>query len=162
MTEHRLQERSIDPMLKELKVDIIAFKLHDQDFCVDTTSVREIRGWGKSTPIPHAPPEVLGVMTLRGNVIPIIDLAAKLGMQPVDNSDRSAIVVAEIGETIIGLVMDGVTDLVTIDRQAVQPLPETTRHGQAFSHGIITHDIGMICYLDLESLFADADLALAA
>lgn len=61
-------------------LEIIAFRLHDQEFCVKTTTIREIRGWAPSTPIPHAPPEVIGVMNLRGTVIPIIDLAHKLGM----------------------------------------------------------------------------------
>ena len=62
-------------------LEIIAFRLHDQEFCVKTTTIREIRGWAPSTPIPHSPADVLGVMNLRGTVIPIIDLAHKLGMK---------------------------------------------------------------------------------
>ena len=62
-------------------LEIIAFRLHDQEFCVKTTTIREIRGWAPSTPIPHAPSDVIGVMNLRGSVIPIIDLAYKLGMK---------------------------------------------------------------------------------
>ena len=62
-------------------LEIIAFRLHDQEFCVKTTTIREIRGWAPSTPIPHAPADVIGVMNLRGTVIPIIDLAYKLGMK---------------------------------------------------------------------------------
>ena len=56
-------------------LEIIAFRLHEQEFCVKTTTIREIRGWAPSTPIPHSPPDVIGVMNLRGTVIPIIDLA---------------------------------------------------------------------------------------
>jgi purine-binding chemotaxis protein CheW len=137
-------------------VDIIAFKLHKQDFCLETTAIREIRGRGKSTPIPHAPAYVLGVMDLRGNVIPIFDLAVKLGMEPVENSERSAIVVADVNGGIVGLAVDGVSDLLTIDRSRVQPLPRGSAFGQVdYAHGIITHDLGMICFLDLNRLFAN-------
>lgn len=149
---------------ENMTLDIIAFRLHDCDFCLETTSIREIRGWGKSTPVPHAPPEVLGVMDLRGRVIPIIDLAAKLGMEPVGSSARSAIVVAEVNGGVIGLVVDGVSDLLTIGRELVQPLPAAVHLGAAnFARGVITHDIGMICFLDLAGLFpAGGDLPLAA
>ncbi|MEY9628209.1 chemotaxis signal transduction protein [Sinorhizobium fredii] len=83
-------------------LEIIAFRLHDQEFCVKTTTIREIRGWAPSTPIPHSPPEVIGVMNLRGTVIPIIDLAHKLGMKSTVANERSAIVVAEVHNMVIG------------------------------------------------------------
>lgn len=135
-------------------LDIIAFKLHDRDFCLETKSIREIRGWGKSTPVPHSPREVMGVMDLRGTVIPIVDLAIKLGMEPVGSSERSAIVVTEVSSGILGLVVDGVSDLLTVARQLVQPVPSGVHRGMAgFAHGMITHEIGLICFLDLDGLF---------
>lgn len=145
-------------------LDIIAFKLQDRDFCLETRSVREIRGWGKSTPVARAPREVLGVMDLRGTVIPIIDLADKLGMGPTGSSERAAIVVTEVASGVVGLVVDGVSDLLTVERDLVQPLPEAI-HGSAagFAHGMITHEMGMICFLDLDRLFPGAaGLPLAA
>lgn len=145
-------------------LDIIAFKLHDLNFCVQTTTIREIRGWGKSTPVPNAPREILGVMDLRGTVIPIIDLAVKLGMEPVGSTERSAIVVAEVEQGVVGLVVDGVSDLLTIPRESVHPLPASTYLGSSgIAHGMITHEIGMICFLDLASLFpGEQDVTLAA
>ncbi|MBB4408421.1 chemotaxis signal transduction protein [Agrobacterium tumefaciens] len=70
-------------------LEIIALRLHDQEFCVKTTTIREIRGWAPSTPIPHAPKDVIGVMNLRGSVIPIIDLAHKLGMKSTVANERA-------------------------------------------------------------------------
>lgn len=138
-------------------MDIIAFKLHERDFCLETKSIREIRGWGKSTPVPHAPREVLGVLDLRGAVIPIIDLAVKLGMEPVGSSERSAIIVTEVSGDVVGLVVDGVSDLLSIDRGLVQPIPTTVHAEDAgFAHGMITHEIGMICFLDLGRLFPES------
>jgi purine-binding chemotaxis protein CheW len=71
--------------------EIIAFRLHDQEFCVRTTTIREIRGWGPATPVPHTPLDVMGVMNLRGSVIPIIDLAKKLGMKSAEPNERSVL-----------------------------------------------------------------------
>lgn len=140
--------------------EIIAFQLHDQDFCVRTTSIREIRGWGQATPLPHAPADVLGVMNLRGTVIPIIDLARKLGMESVEPTERSAIVVADVHGMAIGLVVDRVSDIFTVPVGGVQPVPEIgLRGGATYSDGIIVQPSGMICFLNLENLFVEVETA---
>ncbi|OMP68842.1 chemotaxis protein CheW, partial [Agrobacterium tumefaciens] len=135
-------------------LEIIAFRLHDQEFCVRTTSIREIRGWGPATPIPHAPADVIGVMNLRGSVIPIIDLANKLGMKSTEPNERSAIVVAEVHGMAMGLVVDRVSDILTIPENLLQPVPEIgISSGMRYSDGIIAQPNGMICFLNLERMF---------
>jgi len=143
-------------------LEIIAFRLHDQEFCVKTTTIREIRGWAQSTPIPHAPKDVVGVMNLRGTVIPIIDLAYKLGMQSTAANERSAIVVTEVRNMIIGMLVDRVSDILTIKSSEVQPAPEiTTSFDKSYTDGIIARDNGMICFLNLAKMFHDQE-AIAA
>ncbi|RVJ01941.1 chemotaxis protein CheW [Sinorhizobium medicae] len=138
-------------------LEIIAFRLHEQEFCVKTTTIREIRGWAPSTPIPHAPPEVIGVMNLRGTVIPIIDLAHKLGMKSTVTNERSAIVVAEVHNMVIGLV-DRVSDILTVQGSQVQPVPEVTASfDKSFAEGIIANDQGMICFLNLARMFKERE-----
>lgn len=135
-------------------LEIIAFRLHNQEFCVRTTTIREIRGWGPATPIPHSPTEVLGIMNLRGTVIPIIDLANKLGMRSTDPIERSAIVVAEVHDMATGLVVDRVSDILTIAESLLQPVPEISMSpGMRYADGIIAHSGGMICFLNLEQMF---------
>jgi purine-binding chemotaxis protein CheW len=139
-------------------LEIIAFRLHDQELCVRTTTIREIRGWGPATHIPHSPAEVLGVMNLRGTVIPIIDLACKLGMPLTEPTERSAIVVAEVHGTAIGLVVDRVSDILTIPVESLQPVPNmNTPKATDYSDGIIVQDTGMICFLNLERMFDGMD-----
>lgn len=138
-------------------LEIIAFRLHGQEFCVKTTSIREIRGWAPVTPIPHAPYEVIGVMNLRGSVIPIVDLAVKLGMENALANERSAIVVTDVNAMTIGLLVDGVSDILTVPANTLQPLPQATGSSAAFSDGIITQGTNMICFLNLERMFADGD-----
>ncbi|MBB5536077.1 chemotaxis protein CheW [Rhizobium giardinii] len=143
--------------------EIIAFRISDQDFCVRTTTIREIRGWSPSIPVPHSPPDIVGVMNLRGSVIPIIDLAHKLGMKSTKPTERSAIVVAEVHEMVLGLVVDGVSDILTIGTSQVQPVPEiTTSFDRSVAEGIITHDSGMISFLSLSRLFQPSELETVA
>nr|WP_316650500.1 chemotaxis protein CheW [uncultured Gellertiella sp.] len=135
-------------------IEIIAFRLHSQEFCVKTTTIREIRGWGKATPIPHAPDFVLGIMNLRGTVIPIIDLARKLGMASVAPSERSAIVVAEIHGVAFGLVVDQVSDILTVNPGQIQPVPPINiPSGAEYADGIIVRDTALICFLNLDLMF---------
>ncbi|MCM2293437.1 chemotaxis protein CheW [Allorhizobium sp. BGMRC 0089] len=139
-------------------LEIIAFRLHDQEFCVKTTTIREIRGWAPSTPIPHSPPDVIGVMNLRGSVIPIIDLAYKLGMRSTVANERSAIVVAEVHNMVIGMLVDRVSDILTISSSQVQPVPEVSASfDKSFSEGIIANENGMICFLNLSKMFKGSD-----
>lgn len=140
-------------------LEIIAFRLHDQEFCVKTTTIREIRGWAPSTPIPHAPADVIGVMNLRGSVIPIIDLAYKLGMKSTVANERSAIVVAEVHNMVIGMLVDRVSDILTIPASQVQPVPEiSASFDKSFSEGIIANENGMICFLNLAKMFKGTEV----
>ncbi|MBB5577629.1 MULTISPECIES: chemotaxis protein CheW [Rhizobium] len=135
--------------------EIIAFHLGNQQFCIKTTSIREIRGWAAATPLPHAPPHVLGVMNLRGSVIPVIDLAAKLGVPGAIDTSRSAIVVVEVGDGIIGLVVDQVSDILSLSGDRIQPVPDLgSTFDPTFSYGIIPLEQGMVCFLNLEHMFA--------
>jgi purine-binding chemotaxis protein CheW len=121
-------------------MEITAFRLQDQEFSVKTTTIREIRGWGPATPLPHSPPEVIGVMNLRGSVIPIIDLAHKLGMPPAQPTVPSAIVVTEAHGMVIGLLVDGVSDILTLPATLLQPIPVVEVSScAAYADRIITH-----------------------
>lgn len=144
-------------MSSEEVLEIIAFRLHSQEFCVRTTSIREIRGWAPVTPIPHSPYEVIGVMNLRGTVIPIVDLAVKLGMHNTEVNERSAIVVADIKGMTVGLLVDRVSDIMTIPSSRLQPVPAAAGSSGTFSDGLIAHDSGMICFLNLERMFDAGD-----
>ncbi|KQZ49282.1 chemotaxis protein CheW [Rhizobium sp. Root149] len=140
-------------------LEIIAFRLHDQEFCVKTTTIREIRGWAPSTPIPHAPADVIGVMNLRGSVIPIIDLSYKLGMKSTVANERSAIVVTEVHNMVIGMLVDRVSDILTISSNQIQPVPEVSASfDKSFSEGIIASESGMICFLNLSKMFKGSEI----
>lgn len=92
----------------------LSVRLGAQEFAIDIAAVREVRGWTAPTPLPQAPHYVSGMVDLRGDVIPIIDLADRLGLPPAEHTASSVIVVVRIADFLAGLHVDQVCDLVTI------------------------------------------------
>jgi purine-binding chemotaxis protein CheW len=138
--------------------ELIAFRIGDQEFCVDIMSVREIRGWTPATAMPHAPSYMKGVINLRGAVLPIIDLSLRLGMKPAEPSPRHVIIVAQVQRQSVGLLVDAVSDILTITEDTIQPTPEISSDLQKqFARGILAIDRRMICLVELEALFPDLE-----
>ncbi len=111
---------STAPALTEL----LTFRLADQDYALDIMSVREIRGWTRTTSLPHAPSYMCGVINLRGTVLPVMDLAERLDLPVREKSDRNVIIVVKQGETMTGLLVDAVSDIVALSPDDLQPPPE--------------------------------------
>lgn len=139
-------------------LEVVAFTCGGQTFCLHTLAIREIRGWSTPTAIPSAPPEVVGALNLRGHVIPVIDLARKLGLDAAVISDRSAIVVTEIGDQVFGLVVERVSDILNVARSAIRPVPDMMGEiGRAFISGIVVMDKEMICLLNLDRILGGSE-----
>lgn len=144
--------------LTEGNRELIAFRIGDQEFCVNIMSVREIRGWTPATAMPHSPPYVLGVINLRGAVLPIVDLSARLGMKPAEPSARHVIIVAQIKNQVAGLLVDAVSDILTVTDENIQPVPEVSSDlERQYARGIFAIDKRMICMIELAALFPDAE-----
>lgn len=138
---------------RERFIEIISFHLGDQVYCVDIMAVREIRGWVPCTSMPHSPPHVLGVINLRGQVIPVVDVAVRIGLPPANPSERSAIIVIDQGEKLVGLLVEAVSDMITIKGSDLQPVPDILPESQrALAKAIVALEEQMICFLDPEPL----------
>ncbi len=144
--------------LTEGNRELIAFRIGDQEFCVNIMSVREIRGWTPATAMPHSPHYVLGVINLRGAVLPIIDLSARLGMKPAEPSARHVIIVAQVKSQVAGLLVDAVSDILTVTDDNIQPVPEVSSDlERQYARGIFAIDKRMICMIELDALFPEAE-----
>ncbi|MGO4685173.1 chemotaxis protein CheW [Hyphomicrobium sp. 2TAF46] len=140
--------------------ELIAFRLGQQEFCVDVMNVREIRGWTPATQLPHAPSYILGVINLRGMVLPIIDLAARMGFPPAEPSTRHAIMVVEIGKQVIGFLVDAVTEIFSGGDEDIQPTPEVASDmTRTLIDGVIPAEGRMISVLSLDTITATSELA---
>jgi purine-binding chemotaxis protein CheW len=139
---------------------MIAFRIGTQEFCVHVTSIREIRSWTQVTRIPHAPSYVLGIVNLRGLVLPIVDLAARLGIPSVEPGPRHAIMVAETQSQVVGLLVDGVSDIISVQAKDIQPTPDVASAlARNFVSGIISIDARLISVITLENLMPQSVVA---
>ncbi|MDQ0456583.1 chemotaxis protein CheW [Rhizobium paknamense] len=138
--------------------ELIAFRIGDQEFCVNIMSVREIRGWTPATPLPHSPHYVMGVINLRGAVLPIIDLASRLAMKPAEPTPRHVIIVAQVRSKVVGLLVDAVSDILTVTDDNIQPTPEISSDlERQYARGILAIEKRMICLIELAGLFSEPE-----
>ena len=142
--------------------ELISFRIGAQEFCVDIMAVREIRGWTAATALPQSPSFVRGVINLRGAVLPIVDLAARLGFEGGETSDRSVIIVAQIGDQVVGLLVDAVSDILTVTNDVIQPTPEVASDtAKTFVRGLLAIEGRMISLIGLERVLPDLELVAA-
>lgn len=143
--------------------ELIAFRIGEQEFCVDIQAVREIRGWTAATPLPRAPDYVQGVINLRGTVLPIIDLSRRLGLGAATPSARHVIIVARVGLRTVGLLVEGVSDILTVSDDAVQPTPDVAfSQVRAAVKGVIPLDGRMLSLVALDDVLPELQLSEAA
>lgn len=143
--------------------ELIAFRTGDQEFCVDIHAVREIRGWSPATPLPHAPAYVRGVINLRGAVLPIIDLGARLGFPAAEPSARHVIIVACIGPRTVGLLVEAVSDILGVTADMIQPAPDVACESvRGFVRGLIPAEDRMISLVALDDVLPPAPIEEAA
>lgn len=138
--------------------ELIAFCIGDQEYSVDIMSVREIRGWSPATPLPQTPAYIKGVINLRGAVLPIMDLAERLGLPATRHSERSVIIVVKVGSRMVGLLVDAVSDILTITEDSIQPTPDVAcDQVKAFVRGLISMEGRMISEIALERLLPEQE-----
>ncbi|MCM2396089.1 chemotaxis protein CheW [Rhizobium sp. S95] len=138
--------------------ELIAFRIGDQEFCVNIMSVREIRGWTSATPLPHTPSYIMGVINLRGAVLPIMDLSNRLGMKPAEPTARHVIIVAQVNSRVVGLLVDAVSDILTVSDEQIQPTPEISSDlEKQYARGILAIDKRMICLVELGALIVETE-----
>lgn len=142
-------ERSEDSALFEF----ISLYAGDQSFCIELNHIREIRRWEPITMLPHSPPFVLGVVNLRGAVIPIIDLAAKLGFPPLKPTKRNVIIICNLGDQVIGLLVESVSEILTVKLSEVKEAPRIKEDASNHAiRGVISIEEEMTRVIDLEAM----------
>jgi purine-binding chemotaxis protein CheW len=143
-----------------VEVELLSFRVGDQEYSVDIMSVREIRGWTRATSLPHSPAYVRGVINLRGTVLPVIDLARRLGLPSGEITDRNVIIVVNIEDRTVGLLVDAVSDILSIPHDELAPPPDLAAdRSQTFISALTIVDGRMIRVLDLGSVMPALDAA---
>ena len=142
--------------------EFVAFSVGGQSYCLEITQIREIRRWAPVTVLPHTPDDVLGVMNLRGAVIPIFDLAARYGLGPTPDNERNVVIVAAARGGTIGLLVEAVSEILSVKTDAIQQTPDIKSDATRNSiQGVIAAENEMIRVINLDAVFA-ADAGIAA
>ncbi|WP_108470706.1 chemotaxis protein CheW [Rhodanobacter thiooxydans] len=140
-------------------VQQLTFGLAGEEYGVDILSVREIRGWSRVTRIPQTPDYLLGVLNLRGAIVPIMDLRLRFGLARESYGDSTVVIIVAVAERLFGIVVDAVSDVVDIEPAAIKPVPDMgaivdTR----YLKGLATHVERMVMLLDVEKLMRPEDV----
>ena len=145
---------------------VLSFCLAEETYGVDILRVKEIRRWTPVTRLPHTPAQVLGVLNLRGSIVPIVDLRVQFNLQSAEFTPLTVIVVLSIkvgnGRREVGLVVDSVSDVVDIDAAQLKAAPNLASNvSERFIRGLVTVAERMMILLDVDELIRN-DLAQAA
>ncbi len=143
--------------LKSEKIQLVIFRLRDEEFGVDIGSVKEIIEVGIISSIPEAPSFIQGVTNLRGQVIAVVDLAKQFGLSPQENLPVTAkIVVTEVNGQKVGMLVDEVPEIVKISKESIEPTPELIQSEiqKDYIQGVGKLEQRLIIFLNLEKVLA--------
>ncbi|MBL8329351.1 MAG: chemotaxis protein CheW [Rubrivivax sp.] len=141
--------------------EFLAFKLGAEEYGIDILRVQEIRSFEQPTRIANAPSHVLGVVNLRGTIVPIVDMRVRFNLEQSAYDAFTVVIVLHIGQRVVGMVVDGVSDVITLSPEQLRPVPEfnsviDSEHLMAIG----ALDQRMLILLDIEKLMASPDMGL--
>ena len=132
---------------------LVVMRLGCEDYGVDITAVREIIRIQNIAVVPQAPPHVEGIINLRGSVIPVVDLRKRFGLAVAEQSTDTRIVVVDVKGHTVGLVVDGVTEVISVPGNSIEPIGNVAGGSLASDlRGIVNLPEKLIILIDLESL----------
>jgi purine-binding chemotaxis protein CheW len=142
------------PPGSENRQQFITFTLGAEEYGIDIMVVREIKGWTATTMIPNAPAHVRGVINLRGVIVPIFDLRARFGVGLTVPTSMHVVIIVAAGTRTVGLLVDTVSDIISIDPKAIRPVPDMGLPTEdQFLEGLVAIENRMVTLVSLAGLF---------
>ncbi|WP_341366694.1 chemotaxis protein CheW [Yoonia sp. BS5-3] len=138
---------------REGGLECVSFTVCGQVYCLNIMMIREIRRWASVTTLPHADAHVLGVINLRGNVIPVFDLAVHFGLGRTEPGPRNVVIIADVEGATSGLLVESVSEILTVDPIDIQDPPRFEKDGHSsLIEGVISVGEEMAQLIDLRHL----------
>lgn len=140
-------------------IQLVSFNLGPEEYAVEVLKVREIIRMTSITHIPNTPPSVEGIINLRGKVIPIVSLRSRFSMTEAETDHHTRIMVMDIAGKLMGFIVDGVSEVIRISSNEIQPPPSMVAGGQDqdFICGVIQHADHLLLMLQLDRMFSGAE-----
>jgi purine-binding chemotaxis protein CheW len=141
--------------------EFLAFKLGAEEYGIDILRVQEIRSYEEPTRIANAPAFIKGVVNLRGVIVPVIDMRLKFNLEQVNYDSFTVVIVLNIGARVMGIVVDAVSDVITLTPEQLRPVPEFNA-AIASDHllAIGSIDERMLILVDIEKLMSSSEMGL--
>jgi purine-binding chemotaxis protein CheW len=143
--------------------EFLAFKLGAEEYGIDILRVQEIRSYEKPTRIAKAPDFIKGVINLRGVIVPIVDLRVKFHLPDASYTEFTVVIVLNIGSRVVGIVVDAVSDVITLSSEQLRPVPEfssTIASDHVLAIGAIEER--MLILIDIDKLMTSEEMGLIA
>lgn len=144
----------------------LTFTLEEEVFALDIGKVREVLDFCSVTKVPQTPDFMRGVINLRGNVVPVVDMRSKFGMVPAEKTVNTCIIIVEVavdGEiTVLGAIADSVQEVLDLEPEQIEPAPRIgTKLNTDFIRGMGKRDERFLMILDVDKVFSSGEMAMA-
>lgn len=139
-------------------IQFVTFVLMDEVYGINVMQVQEVLRVTEIAPVPGAPPYVLGIINLRGNVVTVIDTRKRFGLPSVEMDDASRIIVIESENQVVGILVDAVAEVVELRENDIDPAPNVgTEESSRYIQGVATREDGLLILVDLNKLLTDEE-----
>jgi purine-binding chemotaxis protein CheW len=136
---------------------LVVCVLGDELYALDIAVVKEIIAWEPVTRVPRVQGWAQGIINLRGNIIPVVDLRKRFGLPEAEIGRETRVVVVEMGQIVVGLVVDGVTEVLRVPSSQVESSVLTAGVDAGFVRGVAKTDRGLVLLLDVDRLLSDKE-----
>ena len=141
--------------------EFLIFTLGNEEYGIDILKVQEIRGYDQVTRIANTPAFIKGVTNLRGVIVPIIDLRVKFAQQDVSYDENTVVIVLNFGQRVVGIVVDGVSDVLSLTTDQIRPAPEfAVTLATEYLTGLGSLGERMLILVDIEQLLSSEEMSL--
>ena len=143
------------------RLEVVTFKLGEEEYGIDIQKVQELRGYDAVTRIANAPDYIKGVVNLRGIIVPIIDMRIKFKLGEPTYDQFTVVIVLNIGGRVVGMVVDSVSDVITLTGEQIKPAPEMGSVLDAdYLIGLGTLEERMLILVDIDRLMSSEEMGL--
>jgi purine-binding chemotaxis protein CheW len=158
--EHRAAAQAANAAVHGTAREYLSFKLGAEEYGIDILKVQEIRGYEKPTRMAGVPGFIKGVVNLRGIIVPIVDLRIRFDL-PAAVDEFTVVIILNVAGRVLGIVVDGVSDVTTLEPGQIKPAPEfSAQQGAGYIIGLGTQGERMLILIDIEKLIAGRDMGL--
>lgn len=145
----------------ESAAEFLSFELGDELYALNILNVKEIKTYGDVTPVANSPAFIKGVMNLRGIVVPVLDLRVKFNLGSLEYTNHTTVIITTIGEKHVGIVVDGVSDVLKISARQMSDSPEfNATMDVEYLEGIATINENMVIIIDIHKLLNHNEMGL--